>query len=83
MYLKSADNRPDDHCWWCDPGDISGTQQTRDHLFKDCSRWKGQQAELWARVKEATERAKRKWRVITVFTMLLLSGGRGGRGCCH
>jgi len=19
MYMKSADNRPDDHCWWCDP----------------------------------------------------------------
>jgi len=19
VYLKSTDNRPDDHCWWCDP----------------------------------------------------------------
>jgi len=63
VYLKSTDNRPDDQCWWCDPENISGTQQTRDHLFKHCSRWKDQQAELWARVKEATERAKRKWRV--------------------
>ena len=30
VYLKSTDNRPDDHCWWCDPENISGTQQTRD-----------------------------------------------------
>jgi len=60
VYLKSTDNRPDDHCWWCDPENMSGTQQTRDHLFKHCSRWKDQQAELWARVKEATKRAKRK-----------------------
>ena len=48
VYLKSTDNRPDDHCWWCDPENISGTQQTRDHPFKHCSRWKDQQAELWA-----------------------------------
>jgi len=63
VYLKSVDNRPDDHFWWCDPENISGTQQTRDHLFKHCSRWKDQQAELWARVKEATKRGKQKWRV--------------------
>jgi len=25
VYLK----RPDDHCWWCDPENISGTRQTR------------------------------------------------------
>jgi len=35
----------------------------RDHLFKHCSRWKDQQAQLWARVKEVTKRGKRKWRV--------------------
>jgi len=38
-------------------------QQTRDHLFKHCSRWRDQQAQLWARVKEATRKGKRKWRV--------------------
>jgi len=54
VYLKSTDNRPDDHCWWCDPDNISGTPQTRDHLFKRCSRWKDQQAQLWARVKTET-----------------------------
>jgi len=55
VYLKSADNRPDDHCWWCDPENNFGTQQTRDHLFKHCYKWKDQQAVLWARVKEATK----------------------------
>ena len=62
VYLKSTDNRPS-HCWWCDLDNISGTPQTRDHLFKHCSRWKDQQAKLWARVKEETKRGKRKWRV--------------------
>jgi len=42
--------RPGEH-WW--------SSGTRDHLFKHCSRWKDQQAELWARVKEATKRGKR------------------------
>jgi len=63
VYLKSVDNRPDDYCWWCDPDNNCGTQQTRDHLFKHCPRWKDQQAQLWARVKEETKRGKRKWRV--------------------
>ena len=63
VYLKSTDNRPDNHCWWCHPENDSGTHQTRDHLFKYCYRWKVQQAVLWARVKEATKKAKRKWRV--------------------
>ena len=48
---------------WCDPENISGTQQTRDHLFKHCSMWKDKQAELWARGKEATKRAQQKRRV--------------------
>jgi len=29
VYLKSTENGPDDHCWWCDPENISGTRQTR------------------------------------------------------
>ena len=45
VYLKSVDNRPDDHCWWCDPDNNCGTQQTRDYLFKHCSRWTDQQAQ--------------------------------------
>jgi len=49
VYLKSTDNRPDDHCWWCDPENNSGTHQTRDH---PCGR-----------VKEATKKGKQKWRM--------------------
>jgi len=26
VYLKSTENRPDGHCWWCDPENISGTR---------------------------------------------------------
>jgi len=63
VYLKSIDNRPDDYCWWCDLENISGTPQTRDHLFKHCSRWKDQQAQLWERVKKETRKGKQRWRV--------------------
>jgi len=63
VYLKSTDNRPDDHCWWCDPENDSGTHQTRDHLVKHCHKWKVQQAAMWARVKEETKKGKQKWRV--------------------
>jgi len=61
VHLNSTDNRPDDH--WCDAENNFGTQQTRDHLFKHCYKRKDQQAVLWARFKEGTKRAKRKWRV--------------------
>ena len=64
MYLKSTDNRPDGHCWWCDPEKESGTHQTRDYLFKHCYKWKDQQAAMWARVKVATKKGKQKWRVV-------------------
>ena len=30
VYLKNTDNRPYDHCWWCDPENDSGTHQTRE-----------------------------------------------------
>jgi len=63
VYLKSTDNRPDDHCWWCDPENNSGTHQTRNHHFKHCYKWKDRQATMWARVKEATKKGKQKWRV--------------------
>src|SRR5258706_6712651 len=63
VYLKSTKNRPDDHCWWCDPENDSGTHQTRDHLFKHCYKWKDQQAAMWARVKDETKNGKQKWRV--------------------
>ena len=30
-----------DRCWWC-----SGGRQSRDHLFKECKKWKGEIEEL-------------------------------------
>ena len=62
LYLKSTDNRPDDHCWWCDPENGGGTHQTRDHLFKHCCKWKDLQVAMWARVKQVMK-GKQKWRV--------------------
>ena len=59
--LESAENRPDDHCWWCNPENDSGTSQTRDHLFKHYYKWKDQQAVMWARAKEATKRWSGAW----------------------
>jgi len=34
VYLKSAENRQDDHCWWCDPKNDSGTCQTVQALIQ-------------------------------------------------
>jgi hypothetical protein len=49
-YLKRFGHREDDKCWWCG----SGTLQTREHLFRHCSRWKDQQQALWKAVGKAT-----------------------------
>ena len=34
-----------DRCWWC-----GGGRQSRDHLFKECTTWKKEIAELWEEV---------------------------------
>ena len=34
-----------DACWWCDGG-----RQSRDHLFKECRKWKKEIEELWNEV---------------------------------
>jgi len=38
VYLKRFGHRDDDKCWW-GGGTVS---QTREHLFRHCSRWKDQ-----------------------------------------
>jgi hypothetical protein len=43
-------------------GGACGTQ-TRDHLFKECAEWRGQQKTLWAEVRKETGRGKRRWKV--------------------
>jgi ribonuclease HI len=42
-YLKRIGKSADDKCWWCG----RKARQTREHLFKDCRRWRRQQAAMW------------------------------------
>jgi len=54
-YLKRFGHRDDDKCWWCGGGGREAAQtQTREHLFRHCSRWKHQQKTLWKEVGKAT-----------------------------
>ena len=50
VYLKRFGHRDDDKWWWC-AGTVS---QTREHLFRHCSRWKDHQKELCKAVGKAT-----------------------------
>jgi len=52
-YLKRFGHRDDDKCWWCGGGGRTAAQ-TREHLFRHCSRWKDQQKMLWKEVGKAT-----------------------------
>ena len=42
-----------DRCWWC-----GGGRQGRDHLFKECTTWKKEIAELWEEVGRIPGRRK-------------------------
>jgi hypothetical protein len=53
-YLMRIGKAANDKCWWCCPGSESGPSQTREHLFKDCSRWKEQQVIIWRGIRRAT-----------------------------
>ena len=46
--LKKTDS---DQCWWCE----AGKRQTRDHLFKECGRWKTEINVLWKTRVEAPQ----------------------------
>ena len=52
-YLKRFGHRDDDRCWGCGGGGRT-VAQTREHLFRHCSRWKDQQRTLWKTVGKAT-----------------------------
>jgi len=53
VYLKRFGHREDDKCWWCGGGGRRAAQ-TREHLFRHCSRWRDQQKALWKAVGKAT-----------------------------
>jgi hypothetical protein len=58
QHLHRTKSRPTPQCWWC----VSGVQ-TRDHLFKECAEWTGQQRILWAEVRKETGKWKSRWKV--------------------
>jgi hypothetical protein len=41
--------------------------QTREHLFKNCPRWKPQQRTLWAEVRRETGREKNRFKIRDLF----------------
>jgi hypothetical protein len=41
--------------------------QTREHLFKNCPRWKPQQKILWAKVRKETGRGKDRFKIRDLF----------------
>lgn len=57
-YLTRIRARDTDECWWCE----KGVTQTREHLFKNCERWKGEQDALWRAAGEAAKTEPRKMR---------------------
>jgi hypothetical protein len=58
QHLHRTKSRPNPQCWWC-----TSVTQTRDHLFKECAEWKGQQKTLWAEVRKETGKGKNRWKV--------------------
>jgi len=57
-YLEWTKNRASARCWWC-----RCEKQTREHVFKNCGRWKEQQKVLWKEVWKETERGKRQFAI--------------------
>jgi hypothetical protein len=46
---------------------VSYEVQTREHLFKNCPRWKLQQKNLWAEVRRDTGRGRNRFRIRDLF----------------
>jgi len=62
QYLHWTGARPTAQCWWC-----KCPTQTRDHLLKECPKWKDQQRILWKEVWKETGRGKRRWKGHELF----------------
>lgn len=71
-YLHKTGRRVDDKCWFCP----KRPTQTRDHLFKTCQRWRGEQQTLWKAVAEATREKGKKRRKTNTSVRDLLADGR-------
>jgi ribonuclease HI len=57
-YLEWTKSWVSAQCWWC-----RCEKQTREHVFKNCGRWKEQQKVLWKEVWKETERGKRRFAI--------------------
>jgi len=68
VYLMRVGHRDDDKCWWC-----GGTvAQTRDQLFRHCSRWKDQQKTLWETVRQTTGWEAGRCRQVQISELLTI-----------
>jgi len=63
QYLKWTKNSETAECRW-----RHYKTQTREHLFKNCGKWKMQQKILWAEVWEETGRGKNRFTIRNLFT---------------
>jgi hypothetical protein len=58
QYLNWTKSRPSAQCWWC-----PYRMQSREHVFRNCPRWKMQRKELWAAVRVETGRGKDRFTI--------------------
>jgi len=58
QYLHWTKNRTTPQCWW-----RRYQIQTREHLFRVCLEWKGQQKILWAEVWKEIGKWKSRWKI--------------------
>ena len=58
QYLEWTGNQPTAKCWWC-----PYRTQMRDHVFKNCPRWKPQQKMQWAEVREGSKSGRSQFKI--------------------
>jgi len=58
QYLKWTKNSDTAECGWC-----RHRTQTREHLFKNCDRWRMQQKIMWAEIRKKTGRGKNRFTI--------------------
>jgi len=62
QYLKWTKNSDTAECGWC-----RYRTQTREHLFKNCDRWRMQQKIMWAEIWKKTGRGKNRFTIREMF----------------
>jgi hypothetical protein len=62
QYLVWSKSQASAKCGWC-PCKV----QTREHLLKNCPRWKRQQKTLWAEMRRETGRGKNRFTIRDLF----------------